>query len=300
MSVEDISSSSIESAEDVSLAERPERRDQRYIQLGEREYSAGDRLRNISGNDSARATSLRQKAAHYLNRIRRSDAGLSSEWFLRGFIDLHYLTDSFHRALNRLGVDRPYRQSWSWMSDGRSLAVGGFIPDSALAVSRLRDAGIDIVLNASDTTDPEDLLRVNGIIPIQVYIDDQHHKPRDNFPIPVEVLGFYGRLLNDLQARGHKVLIHCTHGVGRSVLVTMASLIMQGKSADEAMAYIRQHRPYASLLPEQQRNIADFEQRFRSGTLNLDSQPWLQDQQRQIETMLQQSPQAISISQNRE
>lgn len=52
-------------------------------------------------------------------------------------------------------------------------------------------------------------------------------------------------------ARGERVLVHCEHGVGRSVLLACCVLVSRGRSAGEALELVKRVRWKASPSPEQ-------------------------------------------------
>ena len=62
---------------------------------------------------------------------------------------------------------------------------------------------------------------------------------------------------------GQRVLIHCEHGVGRSVLLTAASLVASGMSAHDAMQLIQRKRWQAAPNHRQMRRLQAFEQAIR-------------------------------------
>ncbi len=52
-------------------------------------------------------------------------------------------------------------------------------------------------------------------------------------------------------AAGGKVYIHCKAGVGRAPTLAAAYLIAQGRSLDDAVALIKQTRPFITITPPQ-------------------------------------------------
>lgn len=57
-------------------------------------------------------------------------------------------------------------------------------------------------------------------------------------------------LVRSMRATGKRVLIHCAAGMNRSGLLSAASLIREGYTADDAIAAIREARPGALNNPE--------------------------------------------------
>ncbi|MEK7636081.1 MAG: dual specificity protein phosphatase family protein [Patescibacteria group bacterium] len=57
---------------------------------------------------------------------------------------------------------------------------------------------------------------------------------------------------------GKKVYVHCKNGHGRAPTLVAALLIKQGKTADEAIAFIKSKRPSVHLQDAQRTALADF------------------------------------------
>jgi protein-tyrosine phosphatase len=60
-------------------------------------------------------------------------------------------------------------------------------------------------------------------------------------------------------AKGGKVYIHCAGGVGRAPTMGAAYFISQGMSLDEALALIRESRPFIQIMPPQMARLREFE-----------------------------------------
>ncbi len=58
---------------------------------------------------------------------------------------------------------------------------------------------------------------------------------------------------------GGKVYIHCAGGVGRAPTLAAAYFITQGMTLDEALALIRQTRPFIRIMPPQMAQLKQFE-----------------------------------------
>lgn len=56
-----------------------------------------------------------------------------------------------------------------------------------------------------------------------------------------------------------KVYIHCAGGVGRAPTMAAAYLMSTGKTLDEALAIIRQARPFISIMPPQMKQLRRLE-----------------------------------------
>jgi len=62
-------------------------------------------------------------------------------------------------------------------------------------------------------------------------------------------------LVAELVSRGEGVVVHCVGGTGRTGTVLVCALRRLGRSADEAMATVRQYRPHWPESPWQERVV---------------------------------------------
>jgi protein-tyrosine phosphatase len=53
------------------------------------------------------------------------------------------------------------------------------------------------------------------------------------------------------RAAGRKVLVHCQHGVGRSVMLVCATILREGLGVTEALAQIKERRPRMAFSAQQ-------------------------------------------------
>jgi protein tyrosine phosphatase (PTP) superfamily phosphohydrolase (DUF442 family) len=148
-----------------------------------------------------------------------------------------------------IGIPLPDRLNMSWITP--ELAVGGrILPED---IHRLASAGITRVVDTrSEHKDDEEALAEAGIA--LLYLPTP-----DTYPLWVEDLERGARWVNEQTAQGQKVLIHCEHGVGRSVLLTAAALVAKGMSADQAMALIMRKRWQAAPNHRQMKRLQEFE-----------------------------------------
>ncbi len=65
--------------------------------------------------------------------------------------------------------------------------------------------------------------------------------------------------VNQRISDGGRVLIHCEHGVGRSVLLTCAVLVYDGMHAQDALQLVQQKRWQASPNQRQVARLREFE-----------------------------------------
>lgn len=146
----------------------------------------------------------------------------------------------------------------SWITD--NLAVGGRIPPGQEPA--LRRLGIDCVVDVrSEDCDDARALQRAGIA--------FYHLPTpDCQPLSPEAMRQGVHLICERLAAGQRVLIHCQHGVGRSVLLACAVLMhLTGCSSAEALDLVRARRPQAAPNPQQVAGLRLYEalrQRARS------------------------------------
>lgn len=182
-------------------------------------------------------------------------------WLLTGIIRVTYRQwtriavrlfpeDSRRAAFaTRLGIQLPDRLNMSWITP--HLAVGGRVLPSD--IPRLARTGITRVVDTrSEKKDDEAALAREGIE--LLYLPTP-----DTFPLSVEQLRQGARWINEQIAQDEKVLVHCEHGVGRSVLLTAAALVAGGMSAHNAIDLVQRKRWQAAPNHRQMRRLQQFE-----------------------------------------
>lgn len=124
----------------------------------------------------------------------------------------------------------------SWITP--QLAVGSrFSPE---AVPQLVAMGIRAVVDTrSEDRDDAELLARHGIA-------FRHAPIPDYGASSCEALLDVTNWLLDRLANGERVLVHCRHGIGRSVVVGCAVLMRQGESAIGAYRVVKDGRPLAA------------------------------------------------------
>ena len=158
------------------------------------------------------------------------------------------------RIAQKLHIPLPDKLNMSWVND--HLAVGGRVrPEDirALALSGVTH----VVDTRSEYCDDKDALA-------QEHIDLLYLPTPDTYPLSVEQL-MQGAAWTDEQIRkGGRVLIHCEHGVGRSVLLTCAVLVYQGLHARDALELVKKKRWQASPNQRQVNRLREFEAEMAS------------------------------------
>ena len=153
------------------------------------------------------------------------------------------------RAAERVGIPLPDRLNMSWITP--QLAVGGRIHPRDIA--RLRKVGVTRVVDTrSEYRDDEAALAAYGIRLLYLPTPDTQ-------PLSIEQLREGSTWITQQIAEGERVLVHCEHGVGRSVLLAAAALVVGGMSADDAIKLVQQRRWQAAPNHRQMLRLQEFE-----------------------------------------
>jgi protein-tyrosine phosphatase len=157
----------------------------------------------------------------------------------------------------RIGISLPDRLNMSWITP--HLVVGGRILPAD--IPRLAKTGITRVVDTrSEHQDDAQALAREGIEMLYLPAPDTH-------PLTVEQLAEGATWVNAQVAHGEKVLIHCEHGVGRSVLLTAAALVESGMNAHDAINLVQSKRWQAAPNHRQMRRLQEFERSVRQPQL---------------------------------
>jgi protein-tyrosine phosphatase len=184
-----------------------------------------------------------------------------TRWFFTGIVRLSYRAwthvaahlfpeDSpSGRVAQALHIPLPDRLNMSWVTD--SLAVGGRVhPEDIKALAR---AGITHVVDTrSEYCDDAQLMA-------QEHIELLHLPVPDTRPFTIEQMMEGATWVHERIAQGGKVLIHCEHGVGRSVLLTCAVLVYDGMHARDALELAQEKRWQAAPNHRQVARLREFE-----------------------------------------
>lgn len=186
-------------------------------------------------------------------------------WALLGGVRVLYRTwtrfavvafpeDSRRAALaTRLHIPLPDSLNMSWITP--HLAVGGRIRDED--ISRLARAGVSRVVDTrSEHQDDEQALAAEGIQLL-------HLPTPDTQPLSLEDLERGAQWINQQISAGERVLIHCEHGVGRSVMLTAAALVADGMHAHNAVELVQRRRWQAAPNHRQLVRLQEFERQAR-------------------------------------
>ena len=190
-------------------------------------------------------------------RLRFSGA----RWFFTGFVRVSYRAwtrvaahlfpedSQAKRIAQALHIPLPDKLNMSWVTP--NLAVGGRIrPEDIAAVAR---AGITHVIDtrAERRDDAQALAKE--------HIQLLYLPTRDTYPLTIEQMMEGSQWANQAMEQGGRVLIHCEHGVGRSVQLTCAVLIYAGMHAQDAVQLVQQKRWQAAPNHKQIVYLREFE-----------------------------------------
>ena len=137
-----------------------------------------------------------------------------------------------------------------------TLAVGAACADDS-QLRALADMGIGAVVDLrAEAADDAAILEQLGIRFLHLPTADWKSLSQDDLDRGTD-------WVLDQLSDGRKTLIHCGHGIGRSVVLTAAVLVRIGYSWQEAMQVIQRKRPRAGPRDEQLVALAEFAQRHR-------------------------------------
>jgi protein tyrosine phosphatase (PTP) superfamily phosphohydrolase (DUF442 family) len=178
-------------------------------------------------------------------------------------VAVHLFPEDSRRAelATELGIPLPDRLNMSWVTP--SLAVGGRVLPGD--IHRLVAAGVTRVVDTrSEHQDDAEALRAHGI-------ELLHLPAPDTYPLSVEQLREGADWITAQIRAGHRVLVHCEHGVGRSVLLTAAALVAEGMGAHEAISLIQRRRWQAAPNHRQMQRLQEFERMVHGTSVSTSS-----------------------------
>jgi protein tyrosine phosphatase (PTP) superfamily phosphohydrolase (DUF442 family) len=153
------------------------------------------------------------------------------------------------RIAQALHIPLPDKLNMSWITN--HLAVGGRVHPQD--IKPLRRIGITHMVDTrSEYCDDKQALA-------QEQIELLHLPTRDTFPLTVEQLMQGAAWVQQRMNEGGRVLIHCEHGVGRSVLLACAVLVYGGMHAQDALELVQRKRWQAAPNYRQISRLKEFE-----------------------------------------
>ena len=182
-------------------------------------------------------------------------------WFFGGIVRLLYRSwtriavrlfpeDSPSEQIARsLHIPLPDQLNMSWVTD--HLAVGGRIHPKD--IHSLELLGVTAVVDTRSEYRDEVALMEKAHIKLLLL------PTPDTRPLTIEQLFEGAAWVQERMQQGGRALIHCEHGVGRSVLMTAAVLVYGGMSAHEALQLVQKKRWQASPNHRQVVRLREFE-----------------------------------------
>jgi protein-tyrosine phosphatase len=184
-----------------------------------------------------------------------------AHWFFTGIIRLSYRgwtrvaaflfpEDSKAEHIAQvLHIPLPDKLNMTWITT--QLAVGGRV--RLEDIKALAAAGVTHVVDTrSEHCDDAEALA-------KEHIELLHLPTDDTRPLTIEQMLQGSQWVQERMAKGGRVLIHCEHGVGRSVQLTCAVLIYDGMHAQDALQLVQQKRWQAAPNHRQVRRLREFE-----------------------------------------
>ncbi|QBD81511.1 hypothetical protein EPA93_38300 [Ktedonosporobacter rubrisoli] len=158
------------------------------------------------------------------------------------------------QVARNLHIPLPDRLNMSWVTG--QLAVGGRVRPADIKALRL--VGVTQVVDTrAEYSDDKEAMAREGIE--LLYLPTP-----DTFPLSIEQLMQGASWVHERLQKGGRALIHCEHGVGRSVLLTCAVLVYGGMHASEALQLVQEKRWQASPNHRQISRLREFEEACRS------------------------------------
>ena len=149
----------------------------------------------------------------------------------------------------RFLVWRALGRPWRSRVDDHVVLGGLLFPGD---VEKLCQEGVRAVISlCAEFDDPVDRLRAAGI--------EHLHLPTTDMtpPAPGDVARAVA-FIGERASRGERVYVHCASGVGRSATVAACWLVRQGRTPEDALAFLAQVRPAISLRSAQVRAVRSF------------------------------------------
>jgi protein tyrosine phosphatase (PTP) superfamily phosphohydrolase (DUF442 family) len=194
--------------------------------------------------------------------LKRQEVQFSgARWFFTGLVRLAYRRwtriavrlfpedSASERLAHKLHLPLPDQLNMDWVTE--HLAVGGRVHPGDIA-ALARSGVTQIIDTRSEHCDDADALA-------REHIELLYLPAKDTYPLTVEQLMDGANWAAERIQQGGRILIHCEHGVGRSVLLTCSVLVYGGMSAHEALQLVQQKRWQAAPNQRQIQRLREFE-----------------------------------------
>jgi len=182
-------------------------------------------------------------------------------WFFMGIVRVLYRgwtriaaflfpeDSTSERIALALHIPLPDKLNMSWVTD--QLAVGGRVHRED--IKAVAQAGITAIVDTrSEHSDDAQALAKEHIELLRL-------PTADSRPFTLEQMMQGAQWVQERVEQEGRVLIHCEHGVGRSVLLTCAVLVYGGMHAQHALQLVKQKRWQASPNHRQVKRLREFE-----------------------------------------
>lgn len=197
-----------------------------------------------------------------ITELKRREVQFSGvRWFFTGLVRVAYRRwtriavrlfpedSASERLAHQLHIPLPDQLNMDWVTE--HLAVGGRVHPADIPA--LAKAGVTHVIDTrSEYCDDAEAMA-------RVHIQLLYLPARDTYPLTVEQLTEGANWAAEQMRQGGRVLIHCEHGVGRSVLLTCAVLVYTGMGAHEALQLVQAKRWQAAPNQRQIQRLREFE-----------------------------------------
>ncbi len=145
--------------------------------------------------------------------------------------------------------------NFSWLVEHQLAALS--YPDSEDAFTLLWKLGIRVLINLTEESHQEKMLRKADILSEHIPVDDFTAPTLNQVEQAITLIHFYlGKCM--------PVAVHCVAGLGRTGTILASYLVGEGKSTEEAITTIRRWRPGSIETLDQEAVIQEYEQFLRS------------------------------------
>ena len=145
--------------------------------------------------------------------------------------------------------------NFHWLVEHKLAAMS--YPESEDAFTLLWRVGIRALINLTEEPLPEEILTKVSILTEHIPVVDFTAPTLKQVEQALATIHFY-------LEKNMPVAVHCIAGLGRTGTVLACYLVGEGKSADEAITFIRRWRPGSIETLEQENVIYEYEQIIRS------------------------------------